>query len=282
MNNAAKLSLCASVLCLVASSFVFTSQAQASTCITPPASCRVTSKFGNRLHPVQKKWKLHRGTDYGCGIGTPLISVENGAVVRASFDTGGGNFVVLRGTSGREFKYLHLSRFSDAAARMQPLTRGLVVGNSGNTGKWTTGPHLHFEAWSGGTPIDPQSLMCTGDEQPPAEDVGDTPHDNPAEGSDEPEVHQPELGDGSLFSMIENIVGAKALNPDYPAQLAKLGKERLYSELAYLDAASLRVNAEKRASLERIEVMKALRQILMVEANLKHELSKAKANAMRK
>lgn len=282
MTAFGKLSLTAALFGVVASSFVFVPKAHAESCITPPASCRVTSQFGNRLHPVQKKWKLHRGTDYGCGIGTPLVSVENGAVARASFDTGGGNFVVLRGSSGREFKYLHLSRFSDVSARMQPVSRGLVVGNSGNTGKWTTGPHLHFEAWRGGVPIDPQSLMCSGESPPPAEDVGDTPHDNPAEGSDEPEMVQPEIGDGSLFSMIENIVGAKALNPDYPAQLAKLGKERLYAELAYLDAASLRLNAEKRASLERIEVMKALRQILLVESHLKPELSKAKANAMRK
>lgn len=282
MKTAAKASLIASLFCALASSFVIATPAKANTCITPPASCRVTSKFGNRFHPVQKKWKLHRGTDYGCGVGTPLVSVENGAVARASFDTGGGNFVVLRGTSGREFKYLHLLRFSDVAARMQPVSRGLVVGASGNTGKWTTGPHLHFEAWSAGTPIDPESLMCNGQSQPPAQDVGDPPHDNPAQGSDQPEVYQPDLGDGSLFSLIENIVGAKALNPDYPAQLATLGKERLYSELAYLDAASLRLNAERRASLERIEVMKALRQILMVEAHLKPQLSKARADAMRK
>ena len=284
MTMTGKISSYASLLSVSVFLSVTSPLVYAESCITPPSSCRVTDVFGYRVHPKGAGWKLHKGADYGCPIGTPMLTVENGNVLRADFQDLGGNFVVMQGVTGRQFKYLHLSRHSEAARQLQTVVRGSVIANSGNTGRYTTGPHLHFEAWSGGKPVDPEKLMCRGGKEPPAEkDVGDSSHENPAE---EPiaqgEIPQPDLGDGSLFDMIYNMVGAKALNPDYPAQLARMGKERLYSELAYLEAASLRLNAEKRGSLERIEVMNALRQILLVESHLKPELSKAKANAMRK
>lgn len=247
-------------------------------CFPPPASCKVTSHFGMRFHPTEKEWRIHKGTDFGCPIGTPLSSVESGTVLRAVRDVGGGNVVVVRGSSGRDFKYMHMSHFSDSAARLSAVNQGALVGNSGNTGKWTTGPHLHFEAWRATTPVDPEKFIC-GAAPRTDEEMGEpSSHEVPGSGSAQKPgtAGVPDQPDGSLFEVMDNIIGVRALNPDYAYQLATLSRERLYAELAYLEAASLRIQAEKAAAKERMEVMLALRQVLLAEKVLKPALIQAR------
>lgn len=255
--------------------------AGAQECFPPPTSCRISSHFGNRFHPVRHEWRLHKGTDFACPTGTPLVSVEDGIVSRASYDVGGGNFVVVRGKSGREFKYLHMSHFAESAARMLVVQVGTMVGNSGNTGKWTTGPHLHFEAWVGGTPMDAEKFIC-GASPAPAEDMGESMHENPASGTDKPsDGPEPQLGlDESLYAILDNIVSSRSLNPDYASQLSTLSRQRLYAELSYMEAASLRLAAEKRSSKERVEVMFALRHVLLGEKLLQPQIQAARATAL--
>ena len=36
---------------------------------------RVSSGFGHRKHPISK-WKKHNGVDYGCALGTPIMSCK--------------------------------------------------------------------------------------------------------------------------------------------------------------------------------------------------------------
>ena len=39
------------------------------------------------------------------------------------------------------------------------VSQGDLIALSGNSGKNTTGPHLHFEIWQNGKPVDPQKIL---------------------------------------------------------------------------------------------------------------------------
>ncbi len=104
----------------------------------------VTSTFGPRTHPVTGEvGKQHNGLDLGVGTGTPVLAVGPGTVASTFFEEGGGNVIFVDHDNGLRTAYLHLSSFNCRPG--QRVNGGEVIGFSGNTGKFTTGPHLHFE-----------------------------------------------------------------------------------------------------------------------------------------
>jgi len=72
---------------------------------------RISSRFSpRRFHPVQKRWKAHKGTDYAAPHGTPIRSTANGTVVKAGYTSGNGRFVKIRHTRKYSTQYLHMSK----------------------------------------------------------------------------------------------------------------------------------------------------------------------------
>jgi len=117
------------------------------------ASDYVTSFFGTRLHPILGIYKTHTGIDIGAGYGTAVLAVADGAVTTAAYDAGGyGNYLIIDHGNGNMTLYAHMSQMS--AAIGQTVTQGQTIGFVGSTGM-STGPHLHFEVYVGGTRVDP-------------------------------------------------------------------------------------------------------------------------------
>jgi murein DD-endopeptidase MepM/ murein hydrolase activator NlpD len=114
---------------------------------------RITSTFGQRLHPITKDERLHKGTDYGVAIGTPVHVVADGEVTEAAFSTSAGNYVKLLHDRGYESWYLHLSSIDPAVKKGARVKQHQVLGLSGNTGA-STGPHLHYELRRDGVAMD--------------------------------------------------------------------------------------------------------------------------------
>jgi murein DD-endopeptidase MepM/ murein hydrolase activator NlpD len=53
---------------------------------TPIKFSRLTSRFSNnRYHPVQHRWKAHKGTDYAAPRGTPITTTASGTVIRTGY-----------------------------------------------------------------------------------------------------------------------------------------------------------------------------------------------------
>lgn len=266
-------------------SFAMTpSIAHAAACINLPVSCTVSSNFGPRLHPVQKVWKNHNGTDFACPVGTPISNALEGNVIFSGYHSGGGNIVKVR-NGQYEFKYMHNQRNTVEVG--QQLSTGNTLALSGNTGKWTTGPHLHFEVWQSGRAIDPLSMMCgTAPASPPASDPpppGTVIEGAGGTGSGQPSGEGMTVRDGldgSIWDVLSSIIESRALNPDYTRQLSELDQTRLIEELNYLEGVKLRVDHERAQAMDRIIHNRAVLNALKTEAAKRGDVEAQRAAAM--
>ena len=127
---------------------------------------RISSKFTYaRKHPVYKIVRPHTGVDYAAPAGTPVVAIGDGVVIEKGYKGGGGNTVKIRHNSTYTTAYLHLSKYGEGIAVGKHVNQGQVIGYVGSTGA-STGPHLDFRVWKGGTPIDPLKMVS-----PPVEPV---------------------------------------------------------------------------------------------------------------
>jgi murein DD-endopeptidase MepM/ murein hydrolase activator NlpD len=122
---------------------------------SPLKYANITSRFGNRKHPVLGYTRAHEGVDYGAPTGTPVWAVGDGQVKTAGWNGGCGKAVVLRHRNGYESVYCHLSAVAVSAGK--PVSQKQIIGYVGETGL-ATGPHLHFAVKRGGAFMNPLQL----------------------------------------------------------------------------------------------------------------------------
>lgn len=127
-----------------------------SACALPrwPVDAPLTSGFGLRF----MGWRpdLHRGVDLDVRSGTPVSAMAGGVIRFAGVQRGFGNVVWIDHMSGFTSAYAHLSRID---VRQGDRVRARhVVGLSGATGS-VSAPHLHFEVWRWGRPVDPIPVL---------------------------------------------------------------------------------------------------------------------------
>lgn len=123
--------------------------------VSPVANARLSSGFGMRFHPILGYSRFHRGVDYAAVYGTPIRAVTDGYVSFAGRSGGHGNHIRLNHAGALSTGYSHLSRF--AVSSGQRVAQGQVIGYVGSTGL-STGPHLHFEVYRNGAPINPRGV----------------------------------------------------------------------------------------------------------------------------
>jgi murein DD-endopeptidase MepM/ murein hydrolase activator NlpD len=116
-----------------------------------PVPARITSPFGMRFHPVLHYWKLHDGTDFGAGCGTPIRAPRAGRVAERYYNAGYGNRLMIdHGYIGGRYVttgYNHASRYVVRVG--QRVSKGQIIGYVGTTG-FSTGCHLHLMVWING------------------------------------------------------------------------------------------------------------------------------------
>ncbi|MEQ1498389.1 MAG: M23 family metallopeptidase [Novosphingobium sp.] len=126
--------------------------------IMPVVGGRVTSGFGARRHPVLGYTRMHAGIDFGAAYGSPIYAVSDATVNFAGWHGGHGNYVRLNHPGGFATGYAHMSRI--AVAPGSQVRAGQVIGYVGSTGL-STGPHLHYELYRGGTTVNPMTVSFT-------------------------------------------------------------------------------------------------------------------------
>ncbi len=121
-----------------------------------PAPGRLTSRYGNRKHPIYGDYRFHAGIDIGGGLGARVSAADGGVVIFAGRASGYGTLVVISHgmVNGRDLSTAYAHMGSLSVREGQRVSRGQQVGVIGSEGN-STGPHLHFEVRVNGDPVDP-------------------------------------------------------------------------------------------------------------------------------
>lgn len=122
-----------------------------------PANGQISSPFGLRSGSGILP-SVHHGIDIPMPEGTPIRATLPGRVRFAGTMSGYGNVIWLEHRRGTLTVYAHLSDM--AVTTGQEVDHRQVIGRSGSTGR-VTAPHLHFEVWMGGRPVDPVHVLGT-------------------------------------------------------------------------------------------------------------------------
>jgi murein DD-endopeptidase MepM/ murein hydrolase activator NlpD len=99
----------------------------------------------------------HMGVDFVVKIGTPVYATANGFVIFADYTVKDGYMMIISHPGNYISVYKHCS--SLMKKERENVVQGELIALSGNTGGITTGPHLHFEIWNNGKPINPITIL---------------------------------------------------------------------------------------------------------------------------
>ena len=124
----------------------------------PVEFSRISSSFNlNRVHPLFKTVRPHRGIDYAAPTGTPIMASGDGIIKKAGWCGGGGNCIKIKHNSTYQTVYAHMSKFGRGIKKGVRVKQGQIIGYVGSTGL-STGPHLHYEVIVNGKKVNSQKL----------------------------------------------------------------------------------------------------------------------------
>jgi len=99
----------------------------------------------------------HYGIDITLPENSPVYSISDGRVIFSEWTAETGYVIIIKHLNGLISSYKHNSSLSKTQGEI--VRTGEVIGYSGNTGQLTSGPHLHFELWFEGEPVDPLNFI---------------------------------------------------------------------------------------------------------------------------
>ncbi|MCM4155015.1 M23 family metallopeptidase [Gramella sp. AN32] len=99
----------------------------------------------------------HYAVDIVVSRNAPVKSVADGRVIFAEWTAETGYVIIVEHSYGLLSAYKHNGSLTKAQGEM--VSAGEVIATAGNTGEFTTGPHLHFELWNEGNPVDPSEFI---------------------------------------------------------------------------------------------------------------------------
>ena len=120
----------------------------------PVKFSRISSRYsGRRFHPVQKRYKAHRGTDFAAPEGTPIRSVGDGVITEAKYSKYNGNYVKVKHNSIYSTQYLHMVKIKSGIRPGTRVKQGQIIGYVGRTGL-ARGNHVCYRFWKYGQQVD--------------------------------------------------------------------------------------------------------------------------------
>lgn len=125
----------------------------------PVENLRVTSGFGRRRDPFNRRQAMHAGIDYAGSLHAPVLATGGGVVSFSDRNGRYGKMVEIDHGHGFFTRYAHLAETSVTVG--QEVERGTQLGLVGSTGR-STGPHLHYELRVGNEPRNPLKYIGVG------------------------------------------------------------------------------------------------------------------------
>lgn len=125
----------------------------------PMKNARITSGFGHRIDPFNKRKAMHYGIDFVGKYKDPIYAPLSGKVTKAGRYGAYGKFVEIDHGHGFTTRYGHLSSLK--VKKSQKIKKGDIIGTQGNTGR-STGQHLHYEIRLYNKPLNPYKLIQAG------------------------------------------------------------------------------------------------------------------------
>jgi len=123
----------------------------------PVKGGRYTSGFGDRKHPLLRRWRMHTGVDWAAPSGTPILAAGDGILEMAERHGGYGNYIRIRHANGFSTAYGHMTRFAPGSKPGAHVKQGQIIGFVGSTGA-STGPHCHFEVLINNKFVNPMTI----------------------------------------------------------------------------------------------------------------------------
>ena len=99
----------------------------------------------------------HYGLDIAAALNSSVKSCLDGIVLFSDWSSSKGNVVIIQHIDNIVSTYMHNSILFKESGEL--VKAGEVIGVVGNSGEQSTGPHLHFELWQNGTPINPADYI---------------------------------------------------------------------------------------------------------------------------
>ncbi len=122
-----------------------------------PVDAALGDRFGMRLHPILKIRRMHHGQDLRAKTGTKVFCPGDGVVSSVSWRGGYGRTIVVDHGFGYKTVYAHLLRYKVAVG--DTVKRGDLLALTGSSGKFSTGPHLHYEVRYNGVTQNPKDYF---------------------------------------------------------------------------------------------------------------------------
>lgn len=117
---------------------------------------RISSPYGDRIHPTLGINQFHNGVDFAAPTGTAIYAAYDGIVVAADYSSTMGNYVMIDHGGGLYTIYMHASALY--VSKDDIVARGTTIAAVGSTGR-TTGPHLHFSVRLNGSYVSPWNYL---------------------------------------------------------------------------------------------------------------------------
>ncbi len=95
----------------------------------------------------------HLGLDIAASKGTPVVAPADGVVVFSGWTAKSGHLLIIK--HGYNYLTLYKHNQRNLVSVMEKVSKGQVIALLGDTGKISSGAHLHFEIWKGRMPVNP-------------------------------------------------------------------------------------------------------------------------------
>lgn len=118
-----------------------------------PSTYPVQGSLTRRYLPNEE----HYGLDIATKNNEPVINIADGSVFNSSWTINNGYVISVQHSGGVVSTYKHLSKLNKKEGDL--VLKGDILGEIGNAGVLSTGPHLHLEIWKNGVPQNPEIYL---------------------------------------------------------------------------------------------------------------------------